>query len=49
LLQLRNDFSAYDAAYVALAEQLEAVFVTSDAPLAQAVREHFPAWEVHSA
>lgn len=47
MLRLRHNFSPYDAAYVALAEQLQAVFVTSDDPLARAVREHFPAWEVN--
>lgn len=32
---------------VALAEQLKAVFITSDDPLARAVRKRFPAWEVN--
>lgn len=35
---LRDDFSAYDAIYVALAEGLGAVLVTADGRLARAVR-----------
>ena len=34
--QLRHNLSAYDAAYVALAEELDAVLLTSDARLASA-------------
>lgn len=34
--------SAYDAAYLALAESLRAVFVTADARLYRAVRQRFP-------
>ena len=34
--QLRHNFSAYDAAYIVLAEKLGAVFVTRDARLASA-------------
>ena len=34
--QLRQNFSAYDAAYVALAEKLDAVLITRDAGLASA-------------
>lgn len=39
-LQLRHNVSAYDAAYVALAEQLGAELLTADARLANAVRTH---------
>ena len=39
-LQLRSNFSAYDATYVALAEQLKAELLTADAGLARAVRSH---------
>ena len=34
--QLRHNLSAYDAAYVALAEELDAILLTSDARLASA-------------
>ena len=34
--QLRHNLSAYDAAYVALAEELGAIFITRDARLASA-------------
>jgi len=34
--QLRHDFSAYDAAYIVLAEKLRAALVTRDARLASA-------------
>jgi predicted nucleic acid-binding protein len=40
MLALRDNFSAYDATYVALAERLDAILVTGDAPLARAVRAH---------
>jgi predicted nucleic acid-binding protein len=40
MLGLRRNFSIYDAAYVALAEWLEASLVTADEKLARAVREH---------
>lgn len=39
MLSLRDNFSAYDAAYVALAEQLDATLVTADRALARAVQE----------
>jgi predicted nucleic acid-binding protein len=38
LLDLRDDFSAYDAAYVVLAQALEAPLVTADAKLREAER-----------
>lgn len=40
MLQLRENFTAYDAAYVALAESLEARLLTTDARLGRAVRAH---------
>jgi predicted nucleic acid-binding protein len=40
MLRLRANFSAYDAAYVALAEHLEAELFTTDHALARAVRGH---------
>jgi predicted nucleic acid-binding protein len=40
VLSLRNNFSAYDASYLALAELLDAEIVTADVPLAQAIRTH---------
>ena len=36
ILDLRDDFTAYDAAYVVLARALEAPLVTADAKLAEA-------------
>ena len=39
-LELRNNFSAYDACYVALAERLGASLLTADSRLAGAVRQH---------
>jgi predicted nucleic acid-binding protein len=38
--ELRDDFSAYDGMYVALAEVLEAPLLTSDKSLARATRRH---------
>jgi predicted nucleic acid-binding protein len=38
--ELRHNFSAYDAVYVALAEGLEAPLLTSDRRLARATRKH---------
>lgn len=40
VLELRNNFSAYDATYAALAEHLGAVLVTTDDRLASAARTH---------
>ncbi len=40
ILSLRDNFSAYDATYVALAESLGASLYTADHRLARAVREH---------
>jgi predicted nucleic acid-binding protein len=37
-LRLRANFSAYDAAYVALAERLQAPLLTADGRLARAAR-----------
>jgi predicted nucleic acid-binding protein len=45
-LELRENLSAYDAAYVALAEQLSATLVTCDEPLARSVRAHLPGLEL---
>ncbi|MEW5917166.1 MAG: type II toxin-antitoxin system VapC family toxin [Gemmatimonadota bacterium] len=39
-LGLRHNFTAYDAMYVALAELLEAQFLTADQSLARAVAAH---------
>ncbi|MFW6193617.1 MAG: type II toxin-antitoxin system VapC family toxin [Gemmatimonadota bacterium] len=39
-LELRENFSAYDAVYVALAEGLGAALLTADRPLARATRRH---------
>jgi predicted nucleic acid-binding protein len=38
--ELRDNFSAYDGAYVALAEGLEAPLLTADKSLAKATRKH---------
>jgi predicted nucleic acid-binding protein len=43
---LRANFSAYDAAYVALAERLGAAFLTLDGSLARAVERHVPTVEL---
>ncbi len=40
ILRLRENFSAYDAAYIALAERLNARLLTTDGALARAVRAH---------
>lgn len=40
ILELRSNFSAYDAAYVALAENLEAELLTEDGSLRRAVEAH---------
>lgn len=40
VLQLRANFSAYDATYVALAERLDADLLTADNGLARAARSH---------
>ena len=42
MFQLRANFTAYDATYVALSEQLGAELLTTDEPLARAVRAHTP-------
>lgn len=38
ILELRDNFSSYDAAYVALAERLDAELLTADGALARAIR-----------
>ena len=40
ILELRANFSAYDATYVALAERMNAGLVTADERLARAVDRH---------
>jgi predicted nucleic acid-binding protein len=40
IFDLRANFSAYDATYVALAEQLEADLLTADERLSRSVRAH---------
>jgi predicted nucleic acid-binding protein len=40
MLELRANFSAYDATYVALAEHLNAELMTADDRLVRAVRTH---------
>jgi predicted nucleic acid-binding protein len=40
VLDLRSNFSAYDACYVALAEVLRAELLTADERLSRAVRTH---------
>ena len=39
ILALRQNFSAYDATYVALAERLDAALLTADGALRNAVRQ----------
>lgn len=39
-LDLRENFTTYDAMYVALAERLDAALLTEDAPLRRAARRH---------
>ena len=46
ILQLRDNFSAYDATYVALAEVLEATLVTADLSLFRAVGSTLPDLDV---
>ncbi len=40
ILSLRDNFSVYDASYVALAERLGARLLTADQRLGRAVRQH---------
>ena len=40
VIQLRTNFSAYDATYIALAERLSAEFLTADDALGRAARSH---------
>lgn len=40
ILALRDNFTAYDAVYVALAERLGASIVTADGRLARAIQAH---------
>lgn len=40
ILELRHNFSAYDATYVALTELLGGDLLTGDGPLARSVRTH---------
>ncbi len=42
LLELRDNFSAYDATYLALAERLDAELLTCDAAFAASIRRHAP-------
>jgi predicted nucleic acid-binding protein len=42
ILELGDNFSVYDACYVALAEAIPATLVTADRRLADAVRAHLP-------
>ena len=46
ILQLRDNFSAYDATYVALAEILGAILVTADLSLFRAVESTLPDLDV---
>ena len=38
VLELRDNFTAYNAAYVALAEELQAEIITTDEPFARSLR-----------
>lgn len=40
IIELRENFSSYDAAYLALAESIGALFLTADASLGRAARRH---------
>lgn len=40
ILQLRENFTSYDATYIALTEALDAQLLTTDSPLARGVRAH---------
>jgi predicted nucleic acid-binding protein len=40
ILELRHNFTSYDATYVALAEQMEAALLTADSALTRAVNAH---------
>ena len=40
VLELRQNFSAYDAFYVALAEWLQAALITADSHLVRAIKSH---------
>lgn len=40
ILELRANFSAYDACYAALTEQLGGILLTADKRLSRAVRDH---------
>jgi predicted nucleic acid-binding protein len=42
ILELRDNFTAYDASYVALAERLQARVLTGDAALGSAIARHTP-------
>jgi predicted nucleic acid-binding protein len=46
VLQLRDNFTAYDAVYVALAERLRSGLMTRDAALARAARQRLGMWAV---
>jgi len=47
ILELRANFSAYDATYVALAEHLSAELLTGDEKLTHAVRAHTKITALH--
>lgn len=47
--RLRQNFTAYDAMYVALAEALDARLVTADGHLARALRDHSSVEVIHLA
>ncbi len=42
ILELRDNFSVYDACYVALAERVDATLITADRRLVAAVRAYLP-------